>query len=64
MPPKQQKQPRERAVDRRSRLAKQRQARMFAKRFIIPALLVVLALVVAFFFSKYGLGAARTKPVA
>ena len=64
MPRVQRKQKRERADDRRARLAHQREARHLARRFVIPALLVLLAVLVTYFFLKYGIGGPRTKASA
>ncbi len=64
MPRVQRKQKRERADDRRARLAHQHSARHLAKRFVIPALLALLVVLVAYFFHKYGFGGAGTKSTA
>jgi hypothetical protein len=49
----------ERSQDRRRRQERDRKAREAAQRFIVPALLVLLALAVALFFWKYGFGGVR-----
>lgn len=49
----------EHSQDRRKRLERDRRAKETAQKVVIPAMLAVLALLVVFFFYKYGFGGVR-----
>ena len=53
----------ERSQDRRLRLERDRKAKEAAQKYVVPALLALLALVVALFFWNYGFGGVRTKAI-
>lgn len=54
----------ERSQDRRRRLERDRKAKEAAIKYILPAILAGLALVVIVFFWKYGFGGVRAKVTA
>lgn len=54
----------ERSQDRRRRLERDRKAREAAIKYILPAILMGLALIVIAFFWKYGFGGVRSKATA
>lgn len=51
----------ERSQDRKRRLERDRKARETAMKYVLPAILMVLALIVIAFFWKYGFGGVRSK---